>query len=446
MTSAATATGRFVRRTSLGDGEYRVNFKQIDCEVLKALASDEACAVTPSMSKIYNRLLLAPSSCWEREGVLRFVGAEREGETLTAWEQLVELTGVANSTLSKALTWMHDTGIIGYDARKNGVGIRIFINRARSSIRSKGGEKNLRLVPTPSDRAPAPADGMPFKEGASRESLDKDINPRARMRAVKPPIVAEAASCVVAEQPSSRPNNPTAAIGPAVQLDLGQVVNAVKRELEPVIASMCGDAIDSACRKQAALNLEWFERAELPKAVRVAQREAFDLLRSYGVIAKKPPNGANIGRNSTASSDEANATESVRMSIVASLGEAGEAIRQVAASDQVSCNPVLLGACRAAVGELDCLRDRAAAGERRLPTDLDDLESRLKAAEDGIMEALWRSTGSEEIEAMFESARIELRRYEGTMRPEVYRDTLRRHVDNRLRERHGIPRLGLFYM
>jgi hypothetical protein len=445
MTSAGTAVGRFVRRTSLGEDEYRVNFKQIDCDVLDALTSDEACAVTPLMSKIYIRLIRAPLPCWEREGVLRFVGEEREGDILTAWEKLVELTGVANSTLSKALNWMHDSGIIGYDARKNGVGIRIFINRARSSIRHRGEQKNLRLVPTPSSKPPAPSDGIPFKEGVSGEDLDKGINPRAHPRAAQTPIVDGAASLAVGEQQPSRPNTPTAIIGQAAQLDLGQVVSAVKRELEPVIASMCGDAISHACRKEAELNREWFEKAAIPKAVRVAQRESFDLLRAYGVVAKKPSKGVDVGRNSTAS-DDAKATESVRTSVTAFLGEAAEAIRQVAANDQVSCNPVLLGACRAAAGELDCLRDRAVAGEVGLLTDPEDLESRLNAVDDGIMEALWRSTGSDEIKAMSEAARIELRRYEGTMAPEAYRDTLRRHVDKRLRERHCIPRLSLFYM
>src|SRR6266545_5383712 len=305
MTSAAALASRFVRRTSLGEDEYRVNFKQIDCDILDALASDEACAVTPSMSKIYIRLLRAPISCWESEGVLRFVGEEREGKALTAWEQLVELTGVANSTLSKALAWMHKTGLIGYHARKNGVGIRIFINRASSSIRKRG-QKILRLVPTPPDRPPAPSDGAPFKEAFSGEDLDKGINPRAHSRAATAIASADLPSAGVSQQSRSKPHDAHTAAGPPAPLDLSQVVGAVKRELEPVITSTCGAAISSALRKDAALNRGWLEEAALPKAVRVAMREAFDLLRSYGVIAKKPPNGTNVGRNSTASSDEAN--------------------------------------------------------------------------------------------------------------------------------------------
>src|SRR3989442_12283874 len=103
MNAATTLVTRFVRRTSLGEDEYRVNFKQIDCDVLDALASSEASAVTPSMSRIYIRLIRSPLTYWEREGVLHFVGEEREGKWLTAWELMREFTGVSNTTLSKAL-------------------------------------------------------------------------------------------------------------------------------------------------------------------------------------------------------------------------------------------------------------------------------------------------------------------------------------------------------
>ena len=173
MNSAAAAPSRFIRRTTLGEDEYRVNFRQIDCDVLDTLSSDEACTVTSLMCKIYVRLIRAPLSCYEREGVLHFTGEDRAGAMLTAWDQLREVTGVANSTLSKALAWMHKTGIIGYDARKNGIGIRIFINRAAASIRCRDGKKNLRLVPTPPNNSPAPPDGAPFKEETSEKLFVK---------------------------------------------------------------------------------------------------------------------------------------------------------------------------------------------------------------------------------------------------------------------------------
>src|ERR1044072_5373112 len=102
------------------------------------------------MSKIYLRLVNAPDQYWERDGVLRFEAECREGKQVKAWDVLCELLGVASATANKALSWMHDQGIIGYFAGKNGVGIRIFLNRAANSIGNRphsSGKKILEFAP-----------------------------------------------------------------------------------------------------------------------------------------------------------------------------------------------------------------------------------------------------------------------------------------------------------
>jgi hypothetical protein len=442
MTPAATVASRFVRRTSLGDDEYRVNFKQIDCDVLDTLASDEACAVTPLMSKIYIRLIRSPLSYWEREGVLHFVGEEREGKTLTAWEQLRKLTGVANSTLSKALTWMHDAGIIGYNARKNGVGIRIFINRARSSIRSSGAKKNLHLLPAPSVTPPAPLDGMPFKEEIRRENLDKDIDPRTPSRAAETLInnvTAAAASTAPSSSKTAKHDNTPA---PPIKFNLGEVVGLVKQELKPVIASVCDEAIATACRKEAALNREWFERAGLPKAIRVAQHEAFNVLRSHGVIANKALNSGSVGRHRVTTEDGREGKDE-KNRIATFLAEASILLRQVAANGTALENATLQDACLVADRELGRLHDRLVSGEQ---FDLQEVETKMEDVEDKLAKALWNMIPAADLEAMLKSAKAELQKHEATMESKVFNDTLRQHVTIRLRERHRIPRLSLFYL
>jgi hypothetical protein len=455
MISAPTVAERFVRRPSLGDDEYRVNFKQIDCDVLDSLASDEACAITPSMSKIYIRLIRSPLMHWEREGVLRFVGEEREGKQLTAWEQLRELTGVANSTLSKALSWMHNAGVIGFIARKNGVGIRIFINRARSSIRSKGrnegrsqgGEKNLRLVPAPSDQAPAPSDGIPFKEKNGRKDLDKDITPRAHSRAAERLTGHELPAITPAERLSSKLTGSidSGAQVPSNQIDIGQLMGMVRRELEPVIASRCSEVITSALHKEAELNREWFEKAGLPKAIRVAQHETFDVLRSHGVITKKVPNSGKVDRRRIATEEGREATNE-QIGIVAFLAKARDAISRAAMSDLAVEKPALRTAYATTERELEDLLDHIAAGEKASPMSPLEVENRLAAAEERLIGAIWQSTDSSRIETMLKSARTELQRYETTMESEVFNDALRRHVTASLREQYGLPRLSLFYL
>src|SRR5215207_7285636 len=103
MAMQASAIGlRFVRRTTLKQNEYRTNFRQIDCEVIANLVSEEASKITPHMSRIYLALINASSVYWEREGVLRFAGEQRDGGRVTGWEQILELTGVASATARKA--------------------------------------------------------------------------------------------------------------------------------------------------------------------------------------------------------------------------------------------------------------------------------------------------------------------------------------------------------
>ena len=162
--AGATAAQDFVRRTSLQPDEYRKNFRQMDNDVIEFLKSKEAKKVTRQMGTLYLALVSAPSRFWEREGVLRFSGAGEEDSPLTAWQQLVDLLDCGNMTAKKALDWMHEQGLIGYHAGKNGVGIRIFLNRAASSIGKREVQKNLRLVATPALETRAPETGTPFKD------------------------------------------------------------------------------------------------------------------------------------------------------------------------------------------------------------------------------------------------------------------------------------------
>src|SRR5215216_2770880 len=147
MTPQSLSTPRFVRKTQLGPNEYRKNFHQIDREVMAVITSAEADQVTPLMSKIYLRIVNAPERFWERDGVLRIEAEVRDERLVKAWAVLCDLVGVASATASKALGWMHEQGIIGYFAGKNGVGIRIFLNRATSSIGVRAASAGKKILP-----------------------------------------------------------------------------------------------------------------------------------------------------------------------------------------------------------------------------------------------------------------------------------------------------------
>lgn len=424
---------RFVRRTTLAENEYRVNFKQIDNDVIRSLVSPEARAVTPQMSMIYLSLLAAPQNCWERDGVIHFVGEDRDDGHLTAWEQMREIAGVANSTLSKAMDWMHRSGVIGYDARANGAGIRIFFNRASASIRSKPAgspQKILHIVRTPTATAPTPTDGMGFMESDSEKDREQKTI-RAFAREENP--VGKAPPQPILQLVSPAATEPSDAL-------ISSLTRQIAGELRPEITE--------AIKRESNNTREWFLNHGLPKATRVAQRETYDLLRAHGVIAKKTANSGEVGRYNPAAEQgrEGNCGGEGKGKIArlaAFLAETATTIQDAAAKALASGSATLHTACQNAGKTLGELHERINAGEH---PDLQEIETRLAQTDADLANALWDATGESELAALLKSARADLQDYAMRMEREVFDETLRRHVINRLRERHNLPRIDLFYL
>lgn len=283
---------RFIRRTELRPDEYRKNFQQIDREILSAVTSEEADRVTPLMSKIYLRLVNAPGNYWEREGVLRIEAEVRDGKLVRAWPLLCELVGVASATANKALRWMHEQGIIGYFSGKNGVGLRIFLNRAVSSIgvrQGQAGKKILAFAPASPSAAPASADEAAFMDSfAVREGLDTDKNPRAPKNGADTGQVDKTSPEPALPLPASH-HRPSPAPDASRQhrpepLLLENVVTRLRAELEPAMR----EAARQAAAREHERTREWLENRGLPKAARVAQHEAYNVLRKYGIISEAP--------------------------------------------------------------------------------------------------------------------------------------------------------------
>ena len=144
MAAQPNFSNRFIRKTQLAANEYHKNFFKLDDGDHRGGdlrggghgdAADEQ-DIPPAGER--------PAQYWERDGVLRFEAELREEGQVKAWSVLCEALGVASATANKALRWMHEQGIIGYFAGKNGVGIRIFLNRAASIGCARfGGSKNF---------------------------------------------------------------------------------------------------------------------------------------------------------------------------------------------------------------------------------------------------------------------------------------------------------------
>lgn len=307
MTPQPLPSPRFVRKTRLGPDEYRKNFHQIDREILAAVSSAEADRVTPLMSKIYLRMVNAPERFWEREGVLRIEAEESDGRLVKAWAVFCDLVGVSSATASKAIRWMHGQGIIGYFSGKNGVGLRIFINRAVSSIgvrTAQGGKKILAFPPASSCGAPASAHEPAFMDSfAVREGLDTDITSRAPKNGAD----TGRADKNLSEPPPPIPTEQSPNVAPGRSLHrepesflLENVVTRLRAELEPVMHT----AARQAAAREHERTREWLENRGLPKAARVAQHEAYNVLRKYGLIgeaSRSSRSQSDVGQNSYAS-------------------------------------------------------------------------------------------------------------------------------------------------
>lgn len=298
--AAAAANGsRFVRRTRLAPHEYRKNFHQVDGDVIAALTSPEGDRVTPLMSKIYLRLVSAPAECWEGTGMLYFTAKTTEGKQIKASKVLYEVLGVASATAHKALSWMHEQGIIGYSSGKNGVGIRIFLNRAAASIGVKDDRTSKKILPfargSSGDGCGSP-DEPAFKDSyaVQRDYSDTDLNPHTPKngagrkpvyKKVLEPTPPLATKSQTLNQSEGKKVTATAPTPRTVSVD--EIVERLKNELEPCVKAAATQAAAQTATREIARTRVWFETKALPKAVRVAQHETYNLLRKHGNVDER---------------------------------------------------------------------------------------------------------------------------------------------------------------
>jgi hypothetical protein len=299
----AVTAAKFLRKTTLRDTEANTNFRMLDDDIAEAITSAEADKVTPLMSKVYTRLLLTPAEWREGERVLRFAGQEREGKWVTAWEQLRGHLRVSSETANKALRWMHEQGIIGYYSGKNGVGIRIFLNRAAGSVAQKREARTQKILAfAPASHSPSrtsPAE-TPFNDSfAVSEVLDSDIYPRAPKNGAETQTLFDSLSeqpshTIGGTHPDSRPSGERPSrTTPHVEVSVELIVSRLRSELEPALQRLAQKA--AACEHERTR--EWLESKGLPKAVRVAQRETYDVLRRQGLLKDRSKSShAEVGR------------------------------------------------------------------------------------------------------------------------------------------------------
>jgi hypothetical protein len=229
---------------------------------------------------------------------------------------------------------MHGQGIIGYFAGKNGVGIRVFLNRAASSIGSRTAGQKILEFPRASSQEPRTSAGeVAFSDSfAVLEVSDTDMNPRA------PKSGAERTE-VVKTGPDPRPAGPRRSLqgvgtGERVASHAPPRVEVLVEEIVARLSRQLGPSLESAARRAAAQEhertREWLESRGLPKAARVAQREAYNVLRKYGVVKGEGRSShADVGRGRPAHESEPLSdveVEELAQACVAMLEVKGQAV------------------------------------------------------------------------------------------------------------------------
>jgi hypothetical protein len=187
---------------------------------------------------------------------------------------------------------MHEQGIIGYFAGKNGVGVRIFINRASSSIGVRKGRADEKILafPLASSLDGGASAGEPaFSDSyAVLDVLEININPRAPKNGADKTQFSETSFPLSPRNASHLPpvaQPATANSAASVNTDtirLNELVLRLKSELEPALR----EAARQAATREHEKTREWLENRGLPKAARVAQHEAYNVLRKHGVIGE----------------------------------------------------------------------------------------------------------------------------------------------------------------
>jgi hypothetical protein len=263
---------RFIRRTSFQSDEQHINFTKLDNEILDVITSPEACEICPSISRVYLRLLRTPFKYWEREGIIYFNGEVGERGYCTAWQQLIHITGVGNSTLSKALRFLHEAGVIGYSPKAAGAGIRIFFNHALASIKKRP-QKNLRLLATPIEGTGNPKMRVAFSGMFLQEVQDNNSRTSVRTQQINPPRLTHDPIPTVEKSQPKTTTTRKLLTNPVTE----QTFSTPQLPVLPKLRTE--DPIQ--------IMQDWLNSKAIPKATRIAVKESLDWLKSQGFISKQ---------------------------------------------------------------------------------------------------------------------------------------------------------------
>jgi hypothetical protein len=184
---------------------------------------------------------------------------------------------------------------------------------------------------------------------AVREVSDTDINPGAPKDGAEKGRGDKPFSELTPAIPINHYSTTTPAITHRRKLDsflLENVITRMRAELGPVMHT----AAQQVAVREHERTREWFITHALPKAIRVSQRSAYDVLRSHGVVTDprggKKNSGLEVGRHVPSSSSGEPLTDddviSLAQSCVALLETQGQSFERTLAEMSVEGGGFLL--------------------------------------------------------------------------------------------------------
>ena len=185
-------------------------------------------------------------------------------------------------------------------------------------------------------------------------------------------------------------------------------------------------------KREIRATQDWFYDKAIPKAIRVAQRETFNLLRNMGV--QQPKQSSDIGKY-VATKEQGNPNEA-KAQIIAELVVTMKTI--ATASENIAIASILQGVSL----ELDTLGRKFYTDE----IDFQMLEETLNKLEQGVATTIWDNTESALKETLLRKGEKELQKYEQRMDTVEYRQIVQKHATYALFDHYQIPRFSLFYL
>ena len=177
----------------------------------------------------------------------------------------------------------------------------------------------MRFPPASAVERPVSESETTFKDETLKNDLDQDNksgapkNGAANTKSVVKTISTTNADFELQTGSRNGSREVKEAVAPLTGIiPMNEIIEYLRREIEPCMRTAAAQAAASAAACEASRTREWFEMKALPKAVRVAQSETYQILRKHGTLDARQERARAESQVGRASDDEAASVSQAR--------------------------------------------------------------------------------------------------------------------------------------